>query len=232
MVNDKSRKRLPPYVSYRTFRNFIDGLQQQMPSRIDRSYWGDLLSGSTGTQLMASLRYLGLIDEYGRPTSRLKPLVAAKGDQRNSLLRDMANDVYGFVLKGQLEPQSATYAELEELFRDKFQLTGDLSRKCIKFFIELVSDAGIFLSPFITKRFRTAHGVTGTKLVTKRTGTRTSRNLKSPQTPEEVPYQTPWDTMLLTKFPTFDPTWSDEVKLKWFAAFDELLKRTVTRGQK
>jgi hypothetical protein len=56
--------------------------------------------------------------------------------------------------------------------------------------------------------------------------------LKSPQTPEEVPYQTPWDTMLLTKFPTFDPTWSDEVKLKWFAAFDELLKRTVTRSQK
>lgn len=108
MVNDKSRKRLPPYVSYRTFRNFMDGLQQRMPSRIDRSYWGDILSGSTGTQLMASLRFLGLIDEYGRPTTRLKPLAAAKGDQRNSFLRDMANDAYGFVLKGQLEPQSAT----------------------------------------------------------------------------------------------------------------------------
>jgi hypothetical protein len=232
MVNDKSRKRLPPYVSYRTFRNFMDGLQQRMPSRIDRSYWGDILSGSTGTQLMASLRFLGLIDEYGRPTTRLKPLAAAKGDQRDSFLRDMANDAYGFVLKGQLEPQSATYSELEELFHDRFQLTGDLSRKCLKFFIELANDAGIPLSPFITKRFRTAHGVTGTKTVTKRTSTRTSRNLKNPQTPEEVPYQTPWDTMLLTKFPTFDPTWSDEVKLKWFAAFDELLKRALARGQR
>jgi len=30
---------------------------------------------------------------------------------------------------------------------------------------------------------------------------------------------------MLAKFPTFDPNWSDEVKLKWFAAFDELLKR-------
>jgi hypothetical protein len=232
MVNDKSRKRLPPYVSYRTFRNFIDGLQQRMPSRIDRSYWGDMLSGSTGTQLMASLRFLGLIDDYGRPTARLKPLVAAKGDQRNSILRDMANEAYGFVLKGQLDPQAATYAELEELFHDRFQLTGDLSRKCLKFFIELVSDAGMFLSPFITKRFRTAHGVAGTKAVTKRTSTRTGRNLKILPTPEEVPYQTPWDTMLLTKFPTFDPTWSDEVKLKWFAAFDELLKRAQNRGQR
>ena len=31
--------------------------------------------------------------------------------------------------------------------------------------------------------------------------------------------------MLLAKFPTFDPNWSDEVKVKWFTAFDELLKR-------
>jgi hypothetical protein len=232
MVNDKSRKRLPPYVSYRTFRNFIDGLQQRMPSRIDRSYWGDMLSGSTGTQLMASLHFLGLIDDYGRPTARLKPLAAAKGDQRNTFFRDMANEAYGFVLKGQLDPQAATYSELEELFYDRFQLTGDMSRKCLKFFIELVSDAGIPLSPFITKRFRTARGVAGTKTVTKRTSTRTNRNLKIPQTPEEVPYQTPWDTMLLTKFPTFDPTWSDEVKLKWFAAFDELLKRAQNRGQR
>jgi hypothetical protein len=232
MVNDKSRKRLPPYVSYRTFRNFIDGLQQRMPSRIDRSYWGDMLSGSTGTQLMASLRFLGLIDEYGRPTPRLKPLVAAKGDQRHPILRDMANDVYGFVLKSQLEPQSATYSELEEFFHDRFQVTGDLSRKCLKFFIELAKDAGIPLSPFITKRFRAAHGIAGTKAITKRASTRTGRNLKNPQTPEEVPYQNPWDAILLTKFPTFDPTWSDEVKLKWFGAFDELLKRALAHGQK
>jgi len=40
MVAEKGKKSLPPYVSYRTFRNFIDGLQTGMPSRIDRSYWG------------------------------------------------------------------------------------------------------------------------------------------------------------------------------------------------
>jgi hypothetical protein len=31
--------------------------------------------------------------------------------------------------------------------------------------------------------------------------------------------------MVLEKFPTFDPTWSDDIKLKWFEAFDALLKR-------
>jgi len=36
-----------------------------------------------------------------------------------------------------------------------------------------------------------------------------------------------WDKMLLTKFPTFDPDWSDDVKLKWFTAFDELMRRVI-----
>ena len=31
--------------------------------------------------------------------------------------------------------------------------------------------------------------------------------------------------MLLAKFPSFDPAWNDDLKSKWFAAFDEMLKR-------
>ena len=67
MTIEKGRKHLPPYVSYRTFHNFIERLQQHMPSRIDRCYWGELLSGSNGTQLMAALRFLNLIDVNGKP---------------------------------------------------------------------------------------------------------------------------------------------------------------------
>jgi hypothetical protein len=33
-----------------------------------------------------------------------------------------------------------------------------------------------------------------------------------------------WAEMLLSKFPQFDPAWSDDVKLKWFDAFDRLMK--------
>ncbi len=230
MVSERGRKRLPPYVSYRTFRNFVNGLQQQMPARIDRSYWGELLSGSTGTQLMAALRFMNLVDDLGRPVGRLKPLVAAKGDQRTVVLREVANECFGFVLQGSLDPQNATYAQLEEIFRDKFQLTGDLSRKCLKFFIEISSDAGIPLSPFITKRFRSGHSVTGTKPVTKKTPARTVRHLPIPQETEDSAPLAAWDRILLTKFPTFDPSWSDELKLKWFAGFDELLKRILARG--
>jgi len=34
-----------------------------------------------------------------------------------------------------------------------------------------------------------------------------------------------WQQMLLAKFPNFDPAWPDEVKEKWFTAFNELMQR-------
>lgn len=209
-----------------------------MPARIDRSYWGDMLSGSTGTQLMAALRFLDLIDENGRPTDRLKPLVSAKGEQRNNILREIALTSFDFVLESELDPQNATYSQLEEIFNEKYQLTGQLSRKCLKFFIELSNKGGITLSPFITKRFRSGYLTPssklttkktsgGNKVITKSTGVRTGRNHAIQNTIEDTGNISPWDKMLLSKFPTFDPNWPDEVKLKWFTAFDELMRRVI-----
>ncbi len=232
MVVSKDRKRLPPYISYRTFRNFIDGLEQRVPARIDRSYWGDTLSGSTGTQLMAALRFLGLIDVNGRPTEQLKPLVTAKGEQRIEFLKQIAQEAFAFVLQSSFDPQSATYSQLQEVFNYTFQLTGDVSRKCIKFFIALANDAGVPLSPFMTKHVRTGHPGAGTKTPAKRTGTRTNRNLIIPQHTEKIPNGTSWIEHMLTKFPVFDPTWPDEIKLNWFKAFDELLRMGAIKGER
>ncbi len=167
MVMDKSRKRLPPYVSYRTFQNFVDGLEQGIPARIDRSYWGERFSGSTGTQLIAALRFLGLMDANGIPTNRLKLLVSARGDRRAELFREITTEAFSPLLQGSFDLQTATYAQLQEAFQYTYQLTGDMSRKCIKFFVALASDAAISLSPFITKRLRSIRSSTGNKTVTK-----------------------------------------------------------------
>jgi len=227
MVSDKSKKRLPPYVSYRTFRNFIDALQQGIPARVDRSYWGDKWSGSTGTQLVAALRFLGLVDSNGTPTTRLRQLVLASGDQRTEMLKQISYEAFGFLFQGSFDPKTATYAQLQEVFKNTYQLTGDVVRKCTKFFIGLASDADVPLSPFILKRSRAIH-TTKTKRITKR-ALRTNRNFSMPQNLEQIPNQMSWDRILITKFPTFDPNWTDEVKLKWFEAFDELLRRS-SRG--
>jgi hypothetical protein len=221
MVDEKGRKRLPPYVSYRTFLNFIERLEQGMPARIDRSYWSDRLAGSTGTQLMAALRFLGLIDADGVPTSQIRQLVSTRGEKRTELLRQIATDSYNFVLGGSFDFHIATYAQLEEVFHRNFELADDVNRKCIKFFVALASYAGIPLSPFITRRLRTLTAASGTK--TKRKSAKSIQNLVIPH---EVMDE------LAAKFPTFDPSWSDEVKLKWFDAFDKLLTRSLTKSRK
>ncbi len=226
MTIEKGRKHLPPYVSYRTFYNFVERLQQHMPSRIDRSYWGELLSGSNGTQLMAALRFLYLIDINGKPMEMLKRLVEARAEQRANVLRDIADDAYGFVLTSSLDLGSATYAQLVEVFHSTFQLTDDVSRKCVKFFIGMANDAGLTVSPFITKKTRSG---TGTKTGSKRTPLRTNKNSLVPQEKDEIPNTSSWQGMLLSKFPNFDPAWPDDIKLKWFSAFDELLKKGLSK---
>lgn len=226
MVSDKSRKRLPPYVSYRTFFNFLDGLQQAIPARIDRSYWGDLYSGSNGIQLVSALRFLGLVDANGVPTNQLRDLVSARGIQRSEILKKVCSESFVFLLGNSFNPQQATYSQLEEVFHDLYDVNGDVSRKCIKFFIELAGEAGLPLSPFITKKSRGAHSGIASKKSSKKPPVRTNQNLKVPQVVEIVPGQT-WKERLLEKFPSFDPAWPNDVQLKWFEAFDQLLKRGI-----
>jgi hypothetical protein len=230
MIIEKRQRRLPPYVSYRTFYNFLERLQQHIPSRIDRSYWGDLLSGSTGTQLMAALRFLNLIDINGKPTELLKPLVEARGEARTRLLYELTNDAFDFVCQSSLDLESATYAQLQEVFHHTFQLTDDVSRKCVKFFIAIARDAQIPLSPFILKRTRATHSTTGIKAGSRKAVERTNRNAAVPQVQDEIPKSDSWHSLLLAKFPNFDPSWSDELKMKWFAAFDELLKKGLNKS--
>jgi hypothetical protein len=180
---------------------------------------------------MSALRFLALVDANGTPTNQLRQLASAKGDRRTELLRQITYEAYGFLFQGSFDSQTATYAQLDEVFHQTFQLTSSVSRKCIKFFVSVANDAGIPLSTFITKRSRAIHSVSGTKTISSKIEGRTSRKLIVPQDFDEIPFSMSWDKILLAKFPTFDPTWTDEVKLKWFEAFDKLLERGLSKGK-
>lgn len=219
MAKDTGRKRLPPYISYRTFQNFTDGLQQGIPSRIDRSYWGDRVSGGTGTQLMAALRFLALIDANGTPTARLRQLASTRGAQRAEALRTIVLEAFSFLQVGSFDSQNGTYSQLVEVFHSTFELTDSVTRKCVKFFVAMASDAGMPLSPFIVKRVRLSAAGSGTKQSGKRKVAREKRNFVIPQSLEEIPSEVSWERTMLGKFPTFDPSWSDDVKLGWLEAF-------------
>jgi hypothetical protein len=240
---NSGRKHLPPYVSYRTFHNFIERLQQQgTPQRIDRSYWSTTLSGSTGPQLMAAMRFLGLIDTHDKPTEKLKLLVPAEGERRLQLIQNIAAEAFGFVLKGNLDIGNATYAQLEEAFYSNFNLTDDVRRKCVKFFIAMAGDGGMTISPHIIKHTRSARNGVAGRAVAKKNIPKSSQNLKvtqtkkvpqeksMPQSVEELPDNSAILIKLIDKFPDFDPSWNDELKLKWIATFDELFQKVIFKG--
>lgn len=140
----------PPYTSYRTFKTFLDDLQEHgVPSRIDRSVL-TRFSGVVGAQLMHALRFLGLIEDDGRPTPRLKALVEAHGagHWRETLLA-LLKEEYAPIFAIDLE--SATPSHFNGAFRKAFPAADAVVQKCVTFFLYAANDAGVTISGRVLK---------------------------------------------------------------------------------
>jgi hypothetical protein len=191
---------VPPYVPYRSFRNFIDSLKQGIPGRIDRSVMASM-SGAIQSQLTASLRYLGLIKATGQPTELLSMLVNSEGPERVQVMREIVMTSYHFLFAG-FDVSSATPRMLEEQFGAMGASGGTLS-KCMNFFLAAARDAGIETSPHLKPQRGPRQGRT---------------RQRGPRIPNNGSEDTPvvanggeggemsWAQMLLSKFPSFDPS--------------------------
>jgi hypothetical protein len=216
---------VPPYVPYKSLRNFLDALKVNIPSRIDRSVMPSM-SGALQSQLIAALRYLGLISEKGIPTQLLTSLVNSEGTLRQGVLKEMLTNAYPFLFKG-FDLGRATTRQIEEQFSHA-GAGGETVRKCIAFFMGAAKDAEIPLSPHI-KPFKgvTRLGTRQRRVSVQQNGTSTQSSADPQPTGEG--YMT-WAQLLLSKFPSFDPTWPDDVKAKWFSAFDQLMQQGAKKG--
>jgi hypothetical protein len=140
----------PPYTSYRTFKTFIEDLHEHgVPSHIDRSVL-TRFSGVVGTQLMHALRFLGLIEDDGRPTQHLKELVSAHGSgQWPEKLLERLREGYGPMFAIDLE--TATPSHFNEAFRKAFPAADAVVQKCVTFFLYAANDAGVKISGRVLK---------------------------------------------------------------------------------
>jgi hypothetical protein len=140
----------PPYTSYRTFKTFIEDLHGHgVPSRIDRSVL-TRFSGVVGTQLMHALRFLGLIEDDGRPTERLKGLVKAHGTANwSARLLELLGHEYAPMFAIDLE--TATPSHFNEAFRKAFPAADAVVQKCVTFFLYAANDAGVRISGRVLK---------------------------------------------------------------------------------
>jgi hypothetical protein len=207
---------IPPYVPYRTFRNFLEILREGIPARIDRSVWGERFSGSNGTQLMTGLKALGLVDDEGRPAEDLERLVRLEGDRRR--------EVWGAILRRryaplfQLDLPRATRAQLRSAFK-AFGTNEAVLARCERFFVQAAQDAGIELSPYILDRRRGPR---------RQSAQRSRGSTLPPAQPSARPAAAAHEpgvslaAMVLEKYPPFDPQWDPDVQIKWFEGIARL----------
>lgn len=206
-------KPLPPYVSYRTFRNFLERMQDGIPSRIDRSVMGGSMAGGTVTQLLTALKALHLIDDTGKPQDTLEQLVTANGEERRSVLEGILRDAYPSIF--QLDLKRASAQEFREKFKE-FTAKDDVVNKCQAFFRQAAEDAGVELSPYIMER---------AKITVQPRKRRKSRRGGAGVPPEQkggVMTTRSIEEMVLQKYPEFDPQWSQEAQEAWMTGIMKL----------
>jgi hypothetical protein len=152
-MSETKTERIPPYTSYKTFRTLIDDLRTHgVPSHIDR----DVLkrfSGSVGTQLVTALRFLKLINDANEPLASLDSLVDAKEDaQWKAALLNTLKAAYGDLMA--MDLKRATPMALSKEFKERYTNKDDVVKKCVRFFVHAVKDAGVELSPRIINATR------------------------------------------------------------------------------
>jgi hypothetical protein len=143
---------LPPYTSFAGFLAFLERLEAGLPQRIDRSYWSHFLAPAHGSQVMAALRFLELIDFLGAPMQKLEELVSDP-QSRKEVLSDLIFERYLPALDG-LDLDRATMDQLDDAFGHAYAIDGDTRRKAVSFFVHAVLYCGLTLSPHITKNTR------------------------------------------------------------------------------
>ncbi len=144
-------KTSPPYIPFLTFSNMVTWLETEgVPVKFDRSFWGKKYGGSLGLQLIAGLRFLGLLKgDYTQPL--LGEIVKAKGDDRKKLLANMIQEAYSAIDFTQLP--GATPNMLKDWFA-KYNLDGSTDRKARSFFINACKFYDVPVSNILKKTAR------------------------------------------------------------------------------
>ena len=184
----------PPYLSYKTLRNFLESLKASgVSGRIDRSIMPSSMSGANQVLVIAALKFLGLIDEVGIPQDNLHKIVELEKGERAQAYQQALKSAYSFLLKD-LDIERATTRQVEERFKD-IGLSTDTVRKAVNFFLLAAKDAELKVSPHI-KPYQGTSGGQKTRKGTAKNGqtqqgneTSSSKGVSASQSTTKATYQ-------------------------------------------
>jgi hypothetical protein len=134
------------YVSWGTFKNAIDTLEQGIPNLIDRSAFSGL-SWAVQSQLISAMKFLGLIEDNGKPTQHLIELAVQDEEKRKAKLRFILKERYQALFALGLD--KATTNQLIDELANSYSVTGDTRDKALRFFVSAAQYSGVPMSRFV-----------------------------------------------------------------------------------
>lgn len=222
-TNTTNKNTTPPYVPYATFVSALDALRNHgIPAsgKLDKSIW-ESQSGSVRGQLILAFKFLGLVDDDNRVLPSLPPLVGATSPaERKPLLKKIIEDKYRDVIS--LNLLTISPAQLQEAFR-KLGITGSTLLAGSRFFVKACTELGIPIAQRFSERTRSSSPRGPRKKRAPNGARRSNAAHQNGDSDLSAPIRHSWEAQLLGKFPEFDPSWSEELKTKWFAGFERLM---------
>jgi hypothetical protein len=132
-----------PYVPFKSFLTALDRLAHGHSPTIDGSFWHGF-SGGLQRQMMATMRFFGLLDETGKVSAELDLLAKSQDrkEQMEALLRASYPSVFDIGLA------HATPNQFNDALR-QFNVAGSTLEKARSFFLQAAKFCDLQLSPGI-----------------------------------------------------------------------------------
>jgi hypothetical protein len=140
--NGRAQPPSPPYMAFATFLTAVEGLEQAVPRKLDRSAWRSL-AGRSKTDAMNAFKFMSLIEQDGTTKPALTRLADEK-EQRKAILRELLEKAYPGVVE--LAKSNGTISQLQAEIA-KMGVQGQTMRKSVSFFLKAAEYAGMQLSP-------------------------------------------------------------------------------------
>ncbi|GIW10905.1 MAG: hypothetical protein KatS3mg061_1962 [Dehalococcoidia bacterium] len=134
-------RRTPPYGPAKGMLEGLRLLQRSSPSIVDQELLrAHGIARGNEYKVVGALRYLGLVDEEGRPTERAR-LLKARGAVQLLNLQQIVRDAYPTLFR-KLDLRTATRDDIYNHFLADLGLAPEMAAKATRFFLELARAAG------------------------------------------------------------------------------------------
>ncbi len=142
----EGRGLIPPYGPTRGTLQSLQLLRRTTPSRIDSDFLRvNKIAPGNEYKVVGALRFLGLIDDDGRPTDSSR-LLKTKGATYTLALQDIVRNAYSGVFHG-LRPKEITRDGIYNYFVTEGGLGAEMATKATRFLIRLCRLAEIEIAP-------------------------------------------------------------------------------------